>query len=130
MLSKKILDESIGKSSKIWVDKGSQFYNSPIKPWLQDDNREMYSIKKEGKSFVAKRFIRTLGNKIYEYMTSISKNVYTDKLDVIVNKYNISYHRTVKMKPVDIKPSIYTDFNKENYKEGVKFKVDDNFGIS
>ena len=90
----------------------------------------MYSIKKEGKSFVAKRFIRTLGNKIYEYMTSISKNVYTDKLDVIVNKYNISYHRTVKMKPVDIKPSIYTDFNKENYKEGVKFKVDDNFGIS
>ena len=59
----------------------------------------MYSIHNEGKSVVAERFIRTIKNKIYKYMTSISKNVYIDKLDDIVNEYNNTYHRTIKMKP-------------------------------
>ena len=49
---------------------------------------EMYSTHNEGKSVVAERFIKTLNNKIYKYMTSISKNVYIDKLDDIKNKYN------------------------------------------
>ena len=59
----------------------------------------MYSIHNEGKSIVAERFIRTLKNKIYKYMTSISKNVYIDKLDDIVNEHNNTYHRSFKMKP-------------------------------
>ena len=50
-------------------------------------------------------------------MTSVSKNVYLDKLDEIVNKYNSTYHSTIKMKPVDVKSSAYIDFNKENDKE-------------
>ena len=63
----------------------------------------MYSINDEGKSVVAERFIRKLKNKIYKYMTSISKNVYINELDDIVNEYNNynnTYHRTIKMKPV------------------------------
>ena len=57
-------------------------------------------------------------NKIHKYMTSISKNVYLDKSDDIVNKYNNTYHSTIKMKPVDIKPSTYIDSSKEiNYQE-------------
>ena len=48
----------------------------------------MYSIHHEGKPIVAERFIRTLKNKIYKYMTSVSKNVYIDKLDDIVGEYN------------------------------------------
>ena len=63
----------------------------------------MYSTRNEGKSVIAERFIRTLKNKIYKYMTSISKNVYIDKLDNIVNKYNIIYLSTIRMKPVDVK---------------------------
>ena len=63
----------------------------------------MYSIHNEGKSVVAGRFIRTLKNKIYKYMTAISKNAYIDKLDDIVNEYNNTYHRTIKMKPADLK---------------------------
>ena len=63
----------------------------------------MYSTNNEGKSVVAERFIRTLKTKIYKYMTSISKNVYIDKLDDIVNQYNNKYHTTIKMKPVDVK---------------------------
>ena len=62
----------------------------------------MYSTHNEGKSVVAERFIRTLKSKIYKYMTSISKNVHIDKLD-IVNEYNNKYHRTIKMKPVMLK---------------------------
>ena len=69
----------------------------------------MYSIHNEGKSVVAERFIRTLKTKIYKYMTSISKNVYMDKLDDIVNEYNNTY-RTIKMKSVDVKDNTYIDF--------------------
>ena len=63
----------------------------------------MYSTHNEGKSVVAERFIRMLKSKIYKYMTSISKNVYIDKLDDIVNEYNNTYHTTIKMKPIDVK---------------------------
>ena len=84
---------------------------------------EIYSTHNEGKSDVSERFIRTLKNKIYKYMTSTSKNVHIDKLDDIVNKYNNTYHRIIKMKPVDVKPSSFIDFDKENNKEGPKFKV-------
>ena len=60
----------------------------------------MYSIHNEGRSVIAERFIRTLKNKIYKYMTSISKNVYIDKLDHIVDEYNNTCHKTITMKPV------------------------------
>ena len=85
------------KRNKIWVDKGSEFYNNSFKKWLKDNYIEMYSIHNEEKSVVAERFIRKLKNKIYKYMTSISKNVYIDKLDDIVDEYNDTYHRTIKM---------------------------------
>ena len=74
------------KPNKIWVDKGSEFYNNSFKKWLKDNDIEMYSIYNEGESSVAERFIRTLKNKIHKYMTSISKNVYIDRLDEIVDE--------------------------------------------
>ena len=67
----------------------------------------MYSAHNERKSVVAERFIITLKNKIYKYMTSVSKNVYIDKLDDIVNEYNSTYHSTIKLKPVYVKSNIY-----------------------
>ena len=90
----------------------------------------MYSIHNEGKSVAAERFIRTLKNKIYEYMTSISKNIYIDKLDDIVDEYNNKYHRTIKMKPVDVKDNTYIDFKKEVNDKDPKFKVGDYVRIS
>ena len=62
--------------------------------------------------------------KMYKYMTSISKNVHIDHLDDIAIKYKNAYHKTIKTKPVDVKSSIYIDFNKENNKEGPKLKVE------
>ena len=101
------------KLNKIWVDKGSEFYNSHFKKWLKNNSIEMYSTHNQGKSVVAERFIRTMKNKINKYMTSISKNVYIEKLDDIVNEYNNTYHRTIKMKPIDVKDNTYIDFGKE-----------------
>ena len=125
----KILDDSTRKWSKIWVDKESEFYHSSFKKWLKDNGIEMYSTHNEGKSVVAERFIRILKTKIYKYMTSVAKNVYTDKLDDIVNEYNNTYHKTIKMKPVDIKDNTYINFNKKvNYKDS-KFNVDDHVRI-
>ena len=95
-----ILNKLKRKPNKIWVDKGSEFYNASFKKWSQDNDIIMYSTNNEGKSVVAERSIRTLKSKIYKYMTSISKNVYIDKLNVIVNKYNNTYHTTIKMKLV------------------------------
>ena len=68
----KNLKESNRKPNKIWVDKGSEFYNSSFKKWLKDNDIEIYSINNEGKSVVAERFIRNLKTKIYKYVTSIS----------------------------------------------------------
>ena len=63
-------------------------------------------------------------------MTSISKNVYIDKLDDRVNKYNETYHDTIKMKPVDVKPSTYIDSSKEINYQDPKFKIGDIVRIS
>ena len=119
------------KTNKIWVDNGKEFYNSSFKKWLKVNDIEMYSIHNEGKSVVAERLIRTLKTKIYKYPTSISKNAYIDKLDDIVNEYNNTYHRTIKMKPVDIKGNTYIDSMelRSNHKDP-KFKVGDHLRIS
>ena len=108
-----ILDESNRKPNKIWADKGSEFYNRSMKSFLQDNDVETYSTHNEGKSVLAERFIRTLKNKNCEYMTSISRNVYIDKLDDIFNKYKNTYLSTIKMKPVDVKLNIYINSSKE-----------------
>ena len=95
----KILDDLNRKANKILVDKGSEVYNRSMKLWLEKNDIETYSTHNEGKSVFAERFIRTLKNEIYKYMTSVSKNVYIDKLDDKVNKNNNTYDSTIKMKP-------------------------------
>ena len=105
-----ILDYSKRKPNKIWAHKGNEFYNRSMKLWLEKNNIEIYSTHNDGKSVVTKRFIRTIKNKC---MTSISKNVYIDKLNDIVNKYNNTKHRTIKMKPIDVKDTTHINIGKE-----------------
>ena len=125
-----ILKKFNHKPNKIWVDKGTEFYNIFFKKWLKDNDIEMYSTNNEGKSVIAERFIRTLKNKIYKYMTSISKNVYIVKPDDTVKKYNNTYHTSIKMKPVDVKDNTYIGFKKEVNDKNPKFKVGDHVRIS
>ena len=86
---------------------------------------EIYSAHKEGTSVVAKRFIQILKNKIYKYMTSISKDIYIDELDDIANKGNNIYHRTIKMKPVDAKSNKYINSSREINDKDPRFKIGD-----
>ena len=125
-----ILKQSNRKPNKIWVDKGSEFYNVSLKKWLQDNDIVMYSTRNEGKSVVAERFIKTLKTKICKYITSISKNVYIDKLDDIVDEYNNTYHTTIKIKPIDLKDNTYINTKKEINNKDPKFKVGDRVRIS
>ena len=85
----------------------------------------MYSIYNEGTSVIAEQFIRALKNKIYKCMNSVSKNVYIDKLDDIVKKYNNTYHNTIKIKPVDVKSNTSINSSKENNNKDPKFKIGD-----
>ena len=124
------MKESARKHHKIWVDKGSEFYNSHFKKWLKDNSIEVYSTHNEGKSAVAERFIRTIKNKIYKCMTSISKSMYIDKLDDIIDKCNNTKYRTIKMKPTDVKDNTYIDFGNEVNDNDPKFKVGDHVRIS
>ena len=125
-----ILKKSNRKPNKISVDKDSEFYNAYLKKWLQDNDIFMYSTHNEGKSVVAERFIRTIKSKIYKYMTSISKNVYIDKLDDIVNEYNNTYHTIIKMKPADVKDNTYINTSKKINNKDPKFKVGDRVRMS
>ena len=94
-----------------------------MKSWLPDNYTEMSSAHNEAKPVIAKRFIRTLKNKIYRYMISISKNVYVDKLDDVVNEYNDTYYRTIKMKPVDVKSNTCLDCGIKTNGKDPKFKL-------
>ena len=79
---------------------------------LEQNAIEMYSTHNEGKYVVVERFIRTLKNKVCKYMASISKNMYIDNLDDIVNKYNNTHQNTVKMEPADVKSNTYINSSK------------------
>ena len=85
----------------------------------------MYSTHIEGKSVVAERFTRTLKNNINKHVTAISKNVYFDVLDDIVDEYNNTYHKTIKMKPIDVKKDPFAEYNEESNEKDPKFKVGD-----
>ena len=118
------------KPNKIWVNQESEFYNDHFKKWLQDNDISMYSTYNEGKSAVAEGFIRTLKNKIYRHMTAISKNVYFDVLNDIVDKYNNTYHKTIKMRPLDVGYDYFAEYNEKSNENDPKFKVSDHGRIS
>ena len=90
----------------------------------------MYSTYNDGKSVAAEIFIRTLKNKIYKHITAISKNVYFNVLDDIVDENNNIYHKTIKMKSVDVGDDSFAEYNKESNEKDPKFKLGDHVRIS
>ena len=97
---------------------------------MKTNNIEFHSTYNEGKSVVAERFMRTQKIKMFKHMAAISKNVHFDVLDDIVNKYNNTVHRTIKMKPIDITPYSYAKYNEDSNKKDPKVKVDNHVRIS
>ena len=116
------------KPNTICIDKGSELYNNSFKKWLKDNDKEMYSTHNEEKSVAAEKFIRTL--RLKSTNTWINYNYYLliiiimisiNKLDGIVNEYNKTCHRIIKMKPVDVKDNAYIDSGKEVNDKDPKF---------
>ena len=118
------------KPNKIWVDQGCEFCNKLFKKFLEINYIEMYSTYNEGKYIVAERFIRTFKNKIFKDVKAVSKNVYFDVLDDIVNKYKSTVHRAIKMKPVDVTSDSYAECSEDSNEKDAKFKVGDRVRIS
>ena len=115
--------------NKIWVDQGGEFYNKLFKTFFKINNIEMYSTYNEGKYVAAVRFVRTLKNKS-KYMTAVSKIVYFDVLDNIINRYKNRVHRTIKMKPIDVAFDSYAEYNEDSNLTKPKFKVGNHVRIS
>ena len=101
------------KPDKIWVGQGSKFSNNSFKDFLRMNNIEVYSTYNEGKSVVAERFIKTLKIKIFKQITPISKNIYFNVLGNIVNKYNNTVHRTIKLRPIEVASNAYAEYNED-----------------
>ena len=101
------------KKSKFIKQQGASRLSGSLrlKTPLSKSPLEVHFCFRDRKKLIQERFIRTFMYKIYRYMISISKNVYTDELDEIANKHNNTYNKTIKMKPFDVSPSIYIDFN-------------------
>ena len=89
----------------------------------------MYSTYNERKSVVAERFIRTLKNKIFKHMAAVSKNIYFNTLDGVVNKYNNTVYGSIKMKPTDFTSDSYAEYNEDSNKKDPKLKVGDHVRI-
>ena len=111
------------KPNKIWVDQGTESYNKSFKDFLKINNIEMYLTYNEGKSVFAERFIGTLKNKIFKHMTVIQQNIYFDLLDDIVDKYNNTVHKTIKMKPIEVTHDYYAEFNEIVNKKILNLKL-------
>ena len=118
------------KPNEIWLNQGGEFYNKLFKRFLEINNIKMYSTYNDWKSGVAKRFIRTSKSKIFKHMTAISKNVFFDVLDDIIDKCNNTAHRSIKMKPIEIASGSYAEYNKDSNERDPKFKVGNHVRIS
>ena len=80
----------------------------------------MYLTYNEGKSVVAETFIRTLKNKFFKHMTAIQQSIYFDVLDDVVDKYNNTVHRTIKMEPTEVTDDYYAGYNEVANKNSVR----------
>ena len=89
-----------------------------------------YSTHNEGKSAVSERFIKPLKNKIYKHMKAVSKNVYFDVFNEIVDECNNKCHRTIKMKPIDVISGSFAEYDEESNEKDPTFKVGDHLRIS
>ena len=112
------------KPNKIWVD------NYLFTRFLKNNKIEMYSTFNKWKSVAAEKFIRTLKNTIFKHMTAVSKNVYFDVLDDVVNKYNNTVHRTIKIKPIDVTSDSYAEYNEDSNEKDSRFRVGNRVRIS
>lgn len=88
------------KPKKLHVDRGKEFYNKDLQAVLKENGIQMYSTGTDNKASIVERFNRTLGEKLKPYL--FKKPRWIDVLPKIIKQYNSTFHRTIKMKPIDV----------------------------
>ena len=87
------------KPKKLWVDRGTEFFNRTMDQWLKSNDVERYNTYNEGKAVVVERFNRTLKSRMWRYFTANNTYNYIDVIDAFLWQYSNSRHRSIKMKP-------------------------------
>ena len=126
------------KPTKLWVDKGREFYNKDVSELLKKNNIEIYSTNNDEKCSVVERWNRTIKTQLWRYFSANGTQKYTDILQPLIDKYNATKHRSIGMTPTDArKPSNYQQVFKNLYLKKVqarnkqpKYKVGDKVRIS
>ena len=90
---------------RLQTDKGTEFTNAKVQRFLRERKIEFFTTNSEMKAAIVERFNRTLKTKMWKYFTAQNTRRYVDVLQSLVNGYNQSYHRSIKMKPVDVRKS-------------------------
>ena len=124
------------KPNFLWTDRGKEFYNKQVQDLLNENNIKLYSTNNsEIKSSVVERFNRTFKNMMYKKFTENKNTIFYNILDELINNYNIKYHSTIKMTPIEgskkiIEKKIKNIYNFEKTKKLGKFKIGDRVRIS
>ena len=135
---KEVFQKSGRIPTRLWTDKGKEFYNKSMKDLLRKNNNIiLYSTENEEKSSVAERWNRTMKRNMWKYFTANNTHKYLDILPSLVEKYNNTYHHSIKCKPRDaIDPKNYIHVFKSLYGDMAKlakqpsFKVGDRVRIT
>lgn len=131
-----VMKNSKRKPEKLWVDEGKEFYNKEFKSLLEKNGILMYHTFNEGKAVVIERFNRTLKNIMWKHFTANNTNKYLDVLPSILDKYNNTFHRSIKMTPNEASQKsktgqvYFNSLKKIKSSAAPKFKLNDQVRIS
>ena len=90
-----------GPPSRLWTNKDTEFYNQQLKALLTVNNVTLYPTENDEKSSMVERWNRTTRNMMWKYFTANNTQKYIDVLPSMVEKYNNTYHRSIKLTPAD-----------------------------
>ena len=133
---KDIFKKSKRKPKMIQSDEGSEFTNKQVQKFFNDNNIKWYhTYNRDIKCSICERYNRTILNKIYKNFTLNNNTIWIKDLNKLVKEYNNSYHRTIKMKPVDASKKSNENIVRKNYNFEIitnkkKFKIGDKVRIS
>ena len=101
---KRIFRTSDRKPKRLQTDKGKEFLNTKVLRFLQENDIQLFTTESDKKASIVERFNRTMKGRMYKYFTANNTYRYIDVLQSLVDGYNNTYHRSIKMKPIDVRP--------------------------
>ena len=117
---KRVLERSERAPQRLQTDKGSEFINAQVQRFLSERKIEFFTTNSEMKAAIVERFNRTLKTRMWKYFTAKRTNRYIDVLQSLVDGYNRSRHRSIGMRPVDVRESDSIAIRQRLYGSGLR----------